>query len=365
MASDKMISALDSLKNEVTASVKSLFSGKAPSKKGSGSTQTQAPTLSEYKNYQIQEPNILNSKEKAQSAYTEKDNENDLSRAGTRASNIRDSWANDNALKSRVDPTYQNPHAINNFRGNVNGRSSANTLYLSRLADAFNSQLHRTPTSIGARFGLDGGSSTGIENATPRRWDPIETQEMRQMRNNEQLDNYQRQQDINREAKVRGHSMDLQEQIDKAALDLSQYSSKADIDFGNMLKNAVANLDYTATGQTRLSQLQQAFATELKTHQDDKVAQMMLKNIDNPVFTNAMLQIYRLGAQAPDTAQWLAGRYANELVTALGMSGMSTADISSAVARYTGALQTAAAYGRLQGGISTFTNDALGNTLLK
>lgn len=303
MASKEALAAVKQGFADVKNSLKSVFGGTGDTKSTAGDIgQTGTYGINNLDAYKVDKADASKVKSTATNAASEADRQAYESANTTKQNDIVGQYANNPALWGMLDPNWQNPHANNNFRGNINGRSASNTLQLSRLADAFNSQLHSSPTDIGARSvtgaGIS-GSGTGIENATPKRWDSIETQEMRQMRNNEQLDKYQRQQDIDREAKLRGHSLNLQEQADKSRSSIAEYSAKTGIDFENALRKAVIDSEYTQNNATRYSNILAGFANELQNSNNDRVTGLIAKNIKNGTWTKILGQIYARNAVMP------------------------------------------------------------------
>lgn len=98
------------------------------------------------------------------------------------------------------NPTDLNPLQNNNFAmdgryGNLNGKSYANTLKLSREADAYNNK----PDTQIFHMGVNGAGPSEVTTVSKPK---IETQEMRQMRANERLDEKQRGTDIDLQAAI-------------------------------------------------------------------------------------------------------------------------------------------------------------------
>lgn len=312
--------------------------------------------ISEVDRWQRPVSDIQKTKATAEGAYSEADDDAIQARADTKQRDIVNNFVDNPELQTRLDPNMNNPHASNNFRGNINGRSAGSTLQLSRLADAFNSQLHASPTDIGARSVTGSGISgpgTGIEGATPKRWNPIETQEMRQMRNNERLDEKQRGLDIDREARIRNYPLDLQQNADKMQSELASYSAKTGIDFGNLLKKSVVGLEYDANGQTRLQQFMSAFNLEIQNLTNDKIKNMLLKYTNNPVVMQMLAQVYKAGFQSPALAQWYKGKYMEQIVNDMKSSGKySDADIAQSLPYFDGVFGTASMTSLFNGSVN-------------
>lgn len=105
----------------------------------------------------------------------------------------------------------------NNPDGNLNNKAFSDTLLQSRLADALNNERHIKLGKLGYRtnssFGSEASQLPGTE-----RWEPIETQEMRQMRANEEMDKAARQRQVGRAQNIQDYPFTLQQAQDQANL---------------------------------------------------------------------------------------------------------------------------------------------------
>lgn len=208
-----------------------------------------------------------------------------------------------------MDPYWNYNHARNNIRGNINGMNYYQTLNRSRLADSLNNRFHAMPTDIGSRAvtgeGIS-GSGTGVEGATPKQWQPITTQEMRQMRANERLDESARMGDQSLANKVRGYGYELQFNADRNKQQLAQQLGIADIEVNKALRNAMISVDVNLNEQTRMGQIAQRFAQELALEVKDRGLRNVLQMyIDDPAFTGLVAQAYLGIYSVPDMMQIL------------------------------------------------------------
>lgn len=216
-----------------------------------------------------------------------------------------------------MDPYWNYNHARNNIRGNINGMNYYQTLNRSRLADSLNNKFHAMPTDIGSRAvtgeGIS-GSGTGVEGATPKQWQPITTQEMRQMRANERLDESARMGDQSLANKVRGYGYELQSSADRNKQQLAQQLGIADIEVNKALRNAMISVDVNLNEQTRMGQIAQRFAQELALEVKDRGLRNVLQMyLDDPAFTGLVAQTYLGIYSVPDMMQILTSSIVTNL----------------------------------------------------
>lgn len=124
-----------------------------------------------------------------------------------------------------LNPVQNQPLAKNGRYGNLNNKSFSDTLNLSRQADAYNNRpldLMR----LGGHYNAAGGSyDLGVETLGYER-PKIETQEMRQMRANENIDTLQRQQDTQLQSAINAKDSEAFKQAltQKFNVQLSDYT---------------------------------------------------------------------------------------------------------------------------------------------
>lgn len=196
--------------------------------------------------------------------------------------------------------------AKNNPNGNLNNRSFGNTLRQSRIADALNNKRQWKAANIGRRTNSGFGTKEYQEGYSER-WEPIETQEMRQMRYNEQMDAAARQRQINRAENIQDYPLDLQRNADQLRQQLTHYQAQTGIDFNRMVQQGVFNSEYSQSWDTYWNNLATRFVSELGLDQKDRVFNV-ITNLKYP-----FSQIYGLlhaGLQVPNPVisqawQWL------------------------------------------------------------
>lgn len=143
--------------------------------------------------------------------------------------------------------------AKNNPDGNLNGKKFTDTRNLSRLADALNNQRHLKLGNLGARTNSSFGS-TQMQLPGTERWEPIETQEMRQMRANEDIDKQIRERQFNRAENIKDYPFNLQQMQDKSNVD---YMNNLARDIQEIEKEIQSTDTNTAYGQRNATHWQQ------------------------------------------------------------------------------------------------------------
>lgn len=174
--------------------------------------------------------------------------------------NTKDQWGKEAADKALRH--YGTNLAQENPYGNLNGMSFRNTRNLSRLADAVNNKLHKGPQSTGYRTNSSFGSQKE-ERTEGHQWDPITTQEMRQMRANEQVDMSMRQGMVRQQQNVNDYEMDLQRKVDDVAITLSQALGINEVQIQEAARQAVLNINYTLPAQQRIQLIGASFLQRL------------------------------------------------------------------------------------------------------
>lgn len=177
---------------------------------------------------------------------TNKQNKN-ITTAMQQQSAIQNAY--DQGVKQGISNVYDT-NLKNNPLGNLNNMSADDTLAASRAADAYNNRLRYMQGDIGARTFTMG--STGIADPTINKVAPIETQEMRQMRANESIDNLVRQQQANLAADIERHGLDLQAQKDQNILTIAQQYGITNPNIASAMRQMGAELSWG--NPTRLAQ---------------------------------------------------------------------------------------------------------------
>lgn len=149
--------------------------------------------------------------------------------------------AYDAGQKSAISNVY-GKNLRDNPLGNLNDMSAADTLALSRQADAYNNRVRYQGGDIGARTFSMG--SSGITTPTLQKVSPIETQEMRQMRANEDVDKYARQEQARLAADIERHGLNLQEQRDQNIMQIAQQYGLTDPAILQQLRSLALDINY-------------------------------------------------------------------------------------------------------------------------
>ena len=221
--------------------------------------------------------------------------------------------------------------AQNNPRGNLNKRSYATTLRMQRLADMVNNRLHYDPGTASTIGGAQGAKSVGQGTATVESWDPMETQEMRQMRANERVDENARNAGVDLQSRIQGYSQDIQEKMDEDARKLRYYINQMDDDFISWFQKTVIETEYRGSWTTYFNQKMQEYINELGLDTKSRLYEIVSQL--SPAIAQQWGQVFLGGYIATPTAQWY-------LESMIGM--ISRADIpDEAKAVLIGALQSA------------------------
>ena len=221
--------------------------------------------------------------------------------------------------------------AQNNPRGNLNKRSYATTLRMQRLADMVNNRLHYDPGTASTIGGAQGAKSVGQGTATVESWDPMETQEMRQMRANERVDENARNAGVDLQSRIQGYSQDIQEKMDEDARKLRYYINQMDDDFISWFQKTVIETEYRGSWTTYFNQKMQEYINELGLDTKSRLYEIVSQL--SPAIAQQWGQVFLGGYIATPTAQWY-------LESMIGM--ISRADIpDEAKSVLIGALQSA------------------------
>lgn len=255
-------------------------------------------------------------------AVTEKDKDVPLNRATQHSDLIWDYFANETML-DKLNKHRHNNNARNNIRGNLNGKSFEDTLALSRKADAFNNRLWYMPgrTAMHTRTmpGVQGEIGQGV------RLSPIETQEMRQMRANERIDENARTLDNQFQYETNKFPLDLQRRVSDMSTNIAQTIGTSDVAVQQAFRLAVINNDYNLPTQTRYQQLFQDFTQNLLYSIKNRVAHQAISIMaHDPDLARMYAQCMIGDVSVPTTQQQMYNRWLNGVLSQ--MDGMSDAD---------------------------------------
>lgn len=197
----------------------------------------------------------------------------------------------------RINPAQDTNFAKQSRYGNLNRKPFNNTLNLSRLADALNNKRHWVARDIGRRTNSGFGTMEG-QQSSGERWEPIETQEMRQMRANEALDRQQRQEDIALQSKINAYPYTLQTRTDDITNNLAQQVGMDNISFKRAVQDAVFRANYELPTNAAQTQKVQTYAKYLQAEFGSTIMVNALKLYrESP--TAAQLYIQGMGLNTP------------------------------------------------------------------
>lgn len=202
--------------------------------------------------------------------------------------------------------------AKNNPNSNLNNRSFGRTIAQSRVADALNNRRHWRAAKIGRRTNSGFGTNEYREGYSER-WEPITTQEMRQMRTNERLDEATRQRQIRRSEDIQDYPLELQKQADRLRQDITKYASQSGIDLQRAMQAGKWQAEYGNSWQTYWSNFMNKFSRELDLNIRDRVMQK-ISRLGYP-----FSQIYASlsGGMAPNPLISAAYQYINEAMASV------------------------------------------------
>ena len=234
-------------------------------------------------------------KNEGERVYSEPDKASIVTNTRGRAQGVQDLYTAD--TKRNMYEHYDHNLAMNNPRGNLNGLSGARTRNLSRMADAYNNATRWDPGLAGRRTNSSFGTSN-MQNSSYYK-DKIDTQEMKQMRANERIDEQVRGYDAKRQDRVDSHNIAMQEWADQSAINLAGAIGQGDVAFGNALKQLVADVEYTQPNSNAMTAVMQRFISTLPYELKSKVAAQAERAwLDNPAWAQAYAYIMS-GTQIP------------------------------------------------------------------
>ena len=206
----------------------------------------------------------------------------------------------------------------NNPAGNLNNMSFNRTLNMSRLTDAFNNRLrHRAdPRGIGQENFVSGAgvsARTGSNGQWVNR--DIETEEIRQMERNRQLDALQRGRQTGRAEDVQDHKLELQKNIDQNKIELTQQLGTSEVELNRFMQENIFNSQYTKSWDTFWTNAVTEFAQTLPYEIREWCARYLISQKDT--FAKLLGQFWD-GVITPGTFEKLAGNWVDDAVRASG-----------------------------------------------
>lgn len=257
---------------------------------------------------------------KAETQYTQDDAQADLDTHADRQTGVADEYTMSPEQWFKMYGYWNWNLPKHNPNGNLNNRSFGKTLGLSRLADALNNQRHWRAAQIGRRT----NSGFGTHEYTPgysERWEPIETQEMRQMRANERMDEVQRNRQIKRAEDVQDYPLELQKMSDQSRMRINEQVSSSLIDLERAFQKGTYGAEYEQSWQNFWQNFAFAFSAEfpiqLRTQIFNKLYNM------SPSAREFATRVFSMGGTTDDFLGLIMDSYMKDVAKNM-LGGMST-----------------------------------------
>lgn len=192
--------------------------------------------------------------------------------------------------------------------GNYNNLSWEDTLRLSRLADAYNSQRHWEKGKIS----LDG---TGAENRYVQNT-PIETEEMRRAGNVRNLNMQQAQYTLGRNNEALAYKLDLAKMFDGTAN--QAYAAYMDIqrNHADYVRRARYDEQFRKKYEQELQKDISYYLREMNRFQDNKTAAVIYNFMESDPMYGQWLAANMTQATLPSQIQYIADQFAQEIIAA-------------------------------------------------
>lgn len=291
----------------------------------------------------VVKPSISDVKQKVDNTITKEDKSLPNEEVEVLSRGIIDNYNTDTARRD-MDPYYMNDNAKNNIRGNLNNLKYDDTLKMSRAVDYLNNKLYRPYGTIGrATNSSFGNVANSVVEKQPYKMQEANTQETRQMRNDEQLDVLTRQGDINLANKVRTNAYDLTTKAQDLRLDLARQTGLSDVQLNNYIRQAAVDGEYKQQLQTWLMQINNKFITDLQLATRNSVLNKVLsKYVNNPTIASLSLNTLLGVSGTPDAKEYLYSALVGDILSSdLNVSNMDKLKAIQAVNSFIGRNQTA------------------------
>lgn len=172
------------------------------------------------------------------------------------------------AMRTGVDPFWNINQAWQDKYGNLNKKGYDSTLALSRLADTINSRYYSAPSQIGTT--AESSSVGGL-----MQLNPIETQEMRQMRSNEAAADLARQESIKLQSDTQRIAYDAQRLAMNANAKLAETIGLSEVEINRAWQNAIMQNEYTQVSEAYWREVIMDYGEQLAVHMAGKKADIM------------------------------------------------------------------------------------------
>lgn len=204
-----------------------------------------------------------------------------------------------NAGQQEANYPYQFMNlAKQNPRGNLNGASFRQTLRFSRLADMLNNRLRYVPSpqvAIGTPqtgYQADGGADIS-------RYPEIETEEMRLMQANRDMDRRARQAGVDLQSRIQGYPQDMQELRDKTLVGFGNDLLSSENEFSRFMQKAMVQSEYMGSVEQFFKKDMQQFLVDVRLHTNAKLANFMLNEL-SPMAAQFLADVSGLGISVPE-----------------------------------------------------------------
>lgn len=284
------------------------------------------------------------------SIYTDEEQQAAIDKNKGRQQAVQGNW--NKSVKDAIVSWHDENLAQNNPYGNLNNKTYNQTLNLSRMADRFNNHLDWEPGTVG-RTTYHLGNVEGDTGKAYRR-DPIETQEMRQMRANENIDALARQGQAGLQSDMNRYGLDLQRQSDTNQATFAQQLGLGQDDINRALQNALIQGEYTQPNSMQIQMKMQRFVQEIALESKTKLGQYLYNTYQKcgPVVASYISQVVS-GQKGMSFDELLSSEY---IQSAINASGARTSEEKLEVYKTLYAtLSTAAAQFMMQGAAQGFT----------
>lgn len=188
--------------------------------------------------------------------------------------------------------------AKQNPRGNLNGASFRQTLRFSRLADMLNNRLRYVPSpqvAIGTPqtgYQVDGGADIS-------KYPEIETEEMRLMQANREMDRRARQAGVDLQSRIQAYPQDMQELRDKTLVGFGNDLLSSENEFSRFMQRAMVQSEYMGSVRQFFEKDMKQFLVDVRLHTNAKLANFMLNELA-PMAAQFLADVSGLGVSVPE-----------------------------------------------------------------
>lgn len=209
-------------------------------------------------------------------------------------------------------PYYYWNLAKDNPRGNLNMLPYDMTLRMSRLADVVNNRLHWNPGTASTIGGAEGAKTVGQGTGDIERWDSIETEEMRQMQANREIDRRAREAGVDLQSRIQAYPQEIQEEMDKLARELRNYIAKMDDDFVSWFQKELIVTEYGGSWKLYFEQKMREYLNELDLKTKSRIYEQLAGKL--PAIANVLGRVFVNGWESIPFADYWLNILAEEMI---------------------------------------------------